>query len=106
MSRPPSRKRATKETRYLVWNETDQVYASPGAFASSQAARAFMVEFRKRFRKQGYYLTSGWRRIDPMAVLLVIEPIRGSRRENAPLYLPGLSTLPMRSLPFNSVSSK
>jgi len=40
--------------RYLVFNHTDGVYASPKAMTLKQATQ-FIKELRERYQKQGYY---------------------------------------------------
>lgn len=60
---------------FLLWNETDQVYASPEEFESERAAMEFASDFRKRFAAQGYYKTTSGERISPDAVELVVKPI-------------------------------
>ena len=57
----------------LLWNETDQVYASPEEFKTEGEAEAYALEFRKRFAAQGYYLTARGERISPEDVELVVE---------------------------------
>ena len=58
---------------YAVWNWTDGVYATPRKFASRSDARDFVESFRKRYKEQGYYLTSSGLRIAPKDIELVIE---------------------------------
>ena len=60
---------------YLLWNNTDQVYASPEEFRTEREAQAYALEFRKRYARQGYYKTANGERISPGAVELVVEPI-------------------------------
>ena len=60
---------------FLLWNETDQVYASPDEFKTEREALAFARAFRKRFAAQGYYKTAGGLRISPEDVELVVKPI-------------------------------
>jgi hypothetical protein len=40
---------------FLLWNETDGVYASPEEFKTEGEAGAYAREFRRRFAAQGYY---------------------------------------------------
>ena len=63
-----------KSTSFGVWNDTDGLFASPDAFKTRTAARAFIRKFRRRFDHQGYYLTFRRERIPVEDVsLLVIE---------------------------------
>ena len=59
---------------YMLWNETDKIFASPEEFETKAKAEAFAVRFRKRFAAQGYYLTADGARIAPEDVELVIVP--------------------------------
>jgi hypothetical protein len=56
-----------------VFNQTDGIYASPKKFKDEVEAQRFIDEFRKSFKKQGFYLTAGGERISPEEVQLVIE---------------------------------
>jgi conjugal transfer/entry exclusion protein len=58
---------------FLLWNKTDQVYASPEEFTTEGEAQAYAREFRKRFVTQGYYKTANGERISPDDVELVVE---------------------------------
>lgn len=42
------------EARFLVFNATDEVFATPEPMTKEEAL-AFMVSFRERFKAQGYY---------------------------------------------------
>ncbi len=66
---------AANRTEFEVWNETDQVHASPDTFPTREAASAFVAKFRKRFDRQGFYRTVLGERIAPEAVDLVIRPL-------------------------------
>lgn len=57
-----------------LWNETDQVFASPDDFDTEAQALAYAEAFRKRFAAQGYYLTADGDRIPPEEVELVVVP--------------------------------
>lgn len=59
---------------FMLWNETDRLFASPDEFDTEAKAEAFAVHFRKRFVPQGYYLTFDRRRIAPEDVELVVVP--------------------------------
>lgn len=60
---------------FLLWNETDQVYASPEEFESERAASDYAAAFRKRYAAQGYYKTASGERISPQALELVVERV-------------------------------
>ena len=60
---------------YLLWNETDQVYASPEEFKTEGEAQEYARELRKRYAAQGYYKTASGDRISPEDVELVVEPV-------------------------------
>ena len=62
---------------FRLYNKTDQVYASPDDFVTEAEAAAYATAFRRRFARQGYYLTAECCRIDPADVELVIEPVAG-----------------------------
>lgn len=57
---------------YTIFNETDGLPASPVKMTKEEAEK-FLVDFPKRFEKQGYYLTSNGERILPQAVVLKIN---------------------------------
>jgi hypothetical protein len=61
-------------TAFLLWNETDQVYASPDTFPSKAEAEAFAVTFRKRFARQGFYRNVSGENIAPSDIDLVVVP--------------------------------
>ena len=61
---------------FLLWNETDGVYASPEEFKTEGEAETYAREFRKRFAAQGYYKTADGTRISPEDIELVIEPVK------------------------------
>jgi len=58
--------------KYVVFNQTDGIMASPGSFDSKEKAEEFIKGFRERFKFQGYYFTSKMERIDPEDVELEI----------------------------------
>jgi hypothetical protein len=60
---------------FLVFNATDGVYASPDEFKTKEEAEKFIMEFPKRYERQGYYRTSRWEKIDAREVLLKIEVV-------------------------------
>jgi len=71
----------SKEQRYIVINETDGVPASPCTMTRTEAV-AFMKSFPRRFGQQGYYLTSGGERIDPLAVRLSLVEVETERERS------------------------
>jgi hypothetical protein len=50
------------EPLYYVMNETDGILAAQDPMTRGECDD-FMIEFRQRFARQGYYLTSGGQRI-------------------------------------------
>lgn len=64
----------SKPGAFVVWNETDEVYASPDTFKTREEAESFAARFRNRFAAQGYYLTSDRQRIGVADVVLVVIP--------------------------------
>jgi len=67
--------------RFRVFNRTDGIPASPDSM-TLQEAEAFVREFPKRYKQQGYFLTATGERIPPESVKLVLldlewEPVRG-----------------------------
>jgi hypothetical protein len=65
---------AKNGTGFLLWNDTDQVYASPDTFPSKAEAEAFAVTFRKRFERQGFYRNVRGEHIAPSDIELVAVP--------------------------------
>lgn len=59
---------------FLLWNDTDQVFASPKRFKSVIEAEAYARKFRERFMTQGYYLTADGYRISPDDICLKVLP--------------------------------
>lgn len=59
---------------FMLWNDTDQLYASLDTFTTAAEAEEFAERFRRRFVTQGYYLTFDRRRIAPEDVELVVVP--------------------------------
>jgi len=59
---------------FMLWNETDKLFASHEEFETEAQAQAYAVRFRRRFVTQGYYLTFDRRRIAPEDVDLVVVP--------------------------------
>lgn len=60
---------------FLLWNDTDGVYASPDQFTTEAEAERFAAKFRARFAAQGYYLTADGLRISPADVELIAVPV-------------------------------
>ena len=60
------------EKRYRVFNRTDGILASPNPM-TLQEAEAFIRDFPKRYKQQGYYLTASGERIPAEAVELEVE---------------------------------
>ena len=62
------------EKGYMVFNYTDNLYASNNVFATKKEANDFIKQFKKRFEQQGYYRDSNMNKIDVEDIdLLVIE---------------------------------
>ena len=61
-----------KKTRYVVFNYTDNIFASPDVYDTKKEAKEFIKQFRKRFDKQGYYKTNTWEKINPAHIDLEI----------------------------------
>lgn len=59
------------EEQFLVYNDTDGVFASPSSM-SLEEAYWFVKDFPKKYQGQGYYLTADGFRINPEDVVLVI----------------------------------
>ena len=60
--------------KYIVFNYTDDIYASNQTFNSIAEANKFIKDFRKRFEAQGYYRDNRWNKIAPQHIdLEVIE---------------------------------
>ena len=57
---------------YIIFNETDGVFAFDRGFKTKKEAEVMCESFRKRFDFQGYYLTSNRGRISPKDVKLKI----------------------------------
>lgn len=59
---------------YRVFNYTDNIYASPDIFEKQKGAKAFIAEFRNRYKAQGYYRTNRHEKIDINNIDLEIIP--------------------------------
>jgi len=64
----------SKEQKYMVMNKTDGFFASPETMTGAEADK-FIQDFPKRFKAQGYYLTSNREKIDPLDVELEKVPV-------------------------------
>jgi hypothetical protein len=61
---PKKAKHGAKTSKgFMVFNYTDNIYASPDTFKTEKEANDFIKEFRKRFEKQGYYRDNRMRQI-------------------------------------------
>ena len=54
--------------KYKIFNQTDQVLASPIEFNNRDAAMRHIENLRDKYRVQGYYLTSDRHKIPPEAI--------------------------------------
>lgn len=59
---------------FMVFNYTDNIYASPNIFSNVSKANQFIAEFRKRFEMQGYYKDNNWNKIAPKDIDLLAIP--------------------------------
>lgn len=59
---------------HQVFNYTDNIYATNEVFTSKKKAKEFIVGFRKRFDKQGYYRNNRMEKISPAHIDLEIIP--------------------------------
>ena len=59
---------------YQIFNYTDNVYATAETIYTLKKAKKFMREFRKRYKKQGYYRNNRWEKINPKDIDLEIIP--------------------------------
>jgi len=57
---------------YMVFNYTDNIYASPNTFQTFDQANEFIKVFRNRYNKQGYYRDNNWNKISPQDIDLVV----------------------------------
>ena len=84
------------EEVYIVMNRTDGFSASPEVMTSDEADR-FIEDFPKRYKAQGYYLTSNRERIDPMDVRLEKVAVDGDEPEFGTKY-EAMENITMRGL--------
>lgn len=61
---------------YRLWNDTDQLFASPLTYRTEKQAKADADAFRRRIAVQGYYLTVEGSRIAPEEVQLKVVPAK------------------------------
>ena len=59
---------------FMVFNYTDNIYASPDTFANQKKAKEFVKEFRNRFATQGYYKDNRMRQVAIKDIDLEIIP--------------------------------
>tara|TARA_R110000744_G_scaffold288557_1_gene399560 strand:- start:1161 stop:1370 length:210 start_codon:yes stop_codon:yes gene_type:complete len=60
------------KTKYVVFNYTDNIFASADTYNTKKEAKEFITQFRKRFDNQGYYKTNNWDKINPNHIDLEI----------------------------------
>jgi hypothetical protein len=65
--------------KYLIFNQTDGIYASPIEFNTKEAAIRYTEKLRDKYRSQGYYLTSDRHRIPPEAIDYSIKKIKDDK---------------------------
>ena len=63
------------EPGYMVMNVTDGIHASAEVYKTRAEAQAFINNFPKRFKFQGYYTTANQQRIKPEDIVLEIVPV-------------------------------
>ena len=78
---------------YMVFNYTDDIYASPHTFKTKKEANDFIKSFRKRFETQGYYRDNRHRQIKPQDIDLLavsegFNPYRGSYAKGGMIFTP------------------
>lgn len=54
--------------KYVIFNDTDGIYASPIEFNNRDAAIRHIEKLRDGYRAQGYYRTNNWDKIPPEAI--------------------------------------
>jgi hypothetical protein len=62
--------------KYLIFNETDQVYASPIQFNTRESAILYAERLREEYRSNGYYLTNERYKIPAEAIDYSIKKIK------------------------------
>ena len=75
LNTPESDSEEEEENGFTVFNSTDGFFATPETFKTREVASAWIVEFRNRYRGQGYYSTSDRTRISPDEIMLdILDP--------------------------------
>lgn len=64
----------TKSKGFMVFNYTDDIYASPDTFLTKAKANEFITQFRKRFEGQGYYRDNRMNKVAPKDIDLLAIP--------------------------------
>jgi hypothetical protein len=59
---------------FMVFNYTDDIYASPDTFPTKAKANEFIAQFRKRFEGQGYYRDNRMNKVAPKDIDLLAIP--------------------------------
>ena len=59
---------------YMVFNYTDDIYATDEVFKTKKIANDFIKKFRSRFSKQGYYRDNQMNKIDVQDIDLLVIP--------------------------------
>lgn len=59
---------------YMVFNYTDNIYATDETFTSLKSANDFIKQFRKRYENQGYYRDSQMNKINIKDIDLLVIP--------------------------------
>jgi len=67
-------KGGTTGKKYMVFNYTDDIYASNDVFKTKKEANDFIKSFRKRYEAQGYYRDNRMNKIDIEDIDLMVIP--------------------------------
>jgi hypothetical protein len=67
-------KGGTTGKKYMVFNYTDDIYASNDVFKTKKEANDFIKSFRKRYEGQGYYRDNRMNKIDIEDIDLMVIP--------------------------------
>tara|TARA_B100000927_G_C16345311_1_gene421051 strand:- start:263 stop:472 length:210 start_codon:yes stop_codon:yes gene_type:complete len=59
-------------SKYMVFNYTDNLYATQSQFKTKKDANEFIKKFRKSFEKQGYYRDNRRNKISPKHIDLEV----------------------------------
>jgi hypothetical protein len=65
---------AKEKKGLMVFNYTDNIYASTDVFPSKKKANEFINGFRKRFEAQGYYRDNRMNKVAPKDIDLLAIP--------------------------------